>query len=113
MLFLVSGLRPAPHLNHNVRHPALVTVSPAHRSRTHALHARTVIDVRLGDEQLVDIHVVVAIFRVGNRRAQHFLHRRRDALVGGAQNVDRGPSLTYASVTNSLSTSTSLLRFSA
>ena len=61
-----------------------------------ALHARSFIDISLGDDQLIDIHIVRFVFRVRNRRAQHLLHHRRHALIDGAQDINRRPGLLAA-----------------
>src|ERR1051325_9457968 len=62
-------------------------IGPPHGRGTDAFHARPFVHVRLGHVQLVDVHIVIAVLAIGDRRSQHFLHIGRDALVGGPQDV--------------------------
>ena len=83
-------------LDHNVRHSSLITVGAAHGGRPDALHARSFIHVGFGDDQRVHVDIVIAVLGVGDGRTQHFFDGRRDALVGGAQNMDGFPGLLAA-----------------
>ena len=84
------------HFHHDVRRAPLIAVGAAHRRRANPLHAGPFVNVCFAHHQLVHIHVFVEVLRVGDGRLQNFLHRGRDALVGGAQRVDGGPGLLAA-----------------
>src|SRR6185436_20797556 len=77
-------------------HSSLIAVGPAHRSRADSLHARTFIDISFGDDQRVYVDVVIAVLGVGDGRPQHFFDGRGDALVDGAENMNRLAGLLAA-----------------
>src|SRR5215472_1345467 len=76
------------HPDDDVRHAPLIAVGASHGGGPDALHARTLVHVSFGDNQLVDVDVIRPVFGVGDGGPQHLFDHRRDALVGGAQDID-------------------------
>src|SRR5205807_198127 len=65
------------------------------RARMETLHDQRLADVRLGNDQVVDVEVVV-VLGIGDRRLQAFLDIARDALARKLRVGENSPNLCPA-----------------
>src|SRR5277367_3319384 len=82
---------------------------PAARARTEALEHHVLADPGLGDDQIVDVEIMV-VLSVGDRGFERLLHLDRDPFVGELEIGERGRDLLAA---DELSEKVELLRADA